>query len=67
MRMLKLRVDPVSPPLEFIFKSSLQSGTSPSELKKGYVVPVHKVSDKQSFKKLSPLLLLPICGKIFND
>ena len=67
MQMLKLRVDSVLPLLEFIFKYSLQSGTSPSELKKGHVVPSHKMSDKQSLKKLSPYCYSLSVGKLFND
>ena len=66
IRMLKLCGDSVLPPLEFIFKSCLESGTFPSEQKKANVVPVHKKGDKQSLKNYRLISLLPISGKIFQ-
>ena len=44
--MLKLCGDSTLPPLEFNFKSCLESGTFPSVWKKANVVPVHKKSEK---------------------
>lgn len=61
--MLKLRADSASPRSEFIFEPCLQSGTSPSELKKGHVVLVHKEGDKKSLKNYCPLSVV----KYFND
>ena len=66
IRTLKLCGDSVLPPVELIFKSSLESGTFPSEWKKLNVVPVHKKGDKQLLKNYRPIPLLSICGKIFE-
>ena len=54
IRMLKL----CGTPLVLIFKSCLESGTFPSEWKKGNVVP------KQSSKNYGPISLLSIYEKI---
>ena len=44
----------------------MESGSFPSEWKKGNVVPIHKKDDKQCLKNYRPISLLPICGKIFK-
>ena len=44
---------------KMIFKTCLNTGKFPSEWKKGNVVPIHK-------KMTSKMLILPICGKIFE-
>ena len=44
----------------------MESGSFPSEWKKGNVVPIHKKDDKQCLKNYRPISLLPICGKIFE-
>ena len=53
-------------PLELIFQQTMESGSFPSEWKKGNVVPIHKKDDKQCLKNYRPISLLPICGKIFE-
>ena len=53
-------------PLELIFQQTMESGSFPSEWKKGNVVPIHKKDDKQCLKNYHPISLLPICGKIFE-
>ena len=53
-------------PLELIFKQSMESGSFPSEWKKGNVVPIHKKDDKQCLSNYRPVSLLPICGKFFE-
>ena len=65
--MLKLRADSASPRSEFIFKPCLQSGTSPSELKKEHAVPVHKKDNKQSLKIYRPYHYSLVMGKYCND
>ena len=64
--MLKLWGDSVLRALEFIFKSSFETGWFLSEWKEQNVVPVHKKSDKQSLENNRIISLLPICGKIFE-
>ena len=44
----------------------MESGSFPSEWKKGNVVSIHKKDDKQCLKNYRPVSLLPICGKIFE-
>lgn len=62
-RMLKIRGDTISNPLEIMFKQGLLTGTFPSEWKKVNIVPIDKKYDKQNHCLLS---LLRICGKTFE-
>ena len=66
IRMLQLCGNSICKPLELIFKQSMESGSFPSERKKGNVVPIHKKDDKQCLSIYRPVSLLPICGKIFE-
>ena len=66
IRMLQLCGNSICKPLELIFKQSMESGSFPSERKKGNVVPIHKKDDKQCLSNYRPVSLLPICGKIFE-
>ena len=36
------------------------------QVKKAYVVPIHKKGNKQTLKDYRPMSLLPICSKIFE-
>ena len=49
-----------------IFKNCLQTGTFLNNWKKSNVVPVHRKGDKQLLQNCHPVLLLPICNKIFE-
>ena len=44
----------------------MESGSFPSEWKKGNVVPIHKKDDKQCLENYRPISLLPVCGKILE-
>ena len=44
----------------------MESGSFPSEWKKGNVVRIHKRDDKQRLKNYRPISLLPISGKMFE-
>ena len=66
IRMLQICGNSICKPLELIFKQSMESGSFPSEWKKGNVVPIHKKDDKQCLSNYRPVSLLPICGKIFE-
>ena len=66
IRMLQLCGNSICKPLELIFQQAMESGSFPSEWKKGNVVPIHKKDDKQCLKNYRPISLLPICGKIFE-
>ena len=35
-------------------------------MEEGYIVPIHKKDEKQNIKNYRPVLLLPICCKIFE-
>ena len=43
---LQLRGHSICKPLELIFQQAMESGSFPSEWKKGNVVPIHKKDDK---------------------
>ena len=49
-----------------IFKNCVQHGIFPNLWKKSNVVPIHKKEHKQYMGNYRPILLLPICGKIFE-
>ena len=66
IRMLHLCGNSICKPLEFIFQEAMESGSFPSEWKKGNVIPIYKKDDKQCLKNYPPISLLPICGKIFE-
>ena len=66
IRMLKLCGSAIYKTLVIIFKQSVDTGISPSEWKKGNIVPIHKKGDKQTLKNYRPVSLLPICGKILE-
>ena len=64
--MLKICGSSIYGPLELIFKEALSTGLFPSNWQKGNIVPIYKKGDKQIMKNCRPVLLLPICGKIFE-
>ena len=66
IRMLQLCVNSICKPLELIFKQSMESGSFPSEWKKGNVVSILKKAGKQCLSNYRPVSLLPICGKNFE-
>ena len=53
-------------PLNFLFKSCLETGYFLSEWKKDNVAPVFKKGNKQLLKNYRPISLFPIIGKIFE-
>ena len=64
--MLKLCGEAICRPLNIIFKICLNTGKFPPKWTKGNVVPIHKKDDRRNVKNYRPVLLLPICGKIFE-
>ena len=64
--MLKLSNKAICTHLHMIFTSCLETGVFPIHWKKGNVVPIYKKESKQFVKNCRPVLLLPICGKIFE-
>ena len=65
--MLQLCGNLIFKPLELIFQQDMESGSFPSEWKKGNVVPIHKKDNKQCLKNSGPISLLPICGKYLKS
>ena len=51
-------------PLEIIFNQCIETGVFPSDWKKSNIVSIHEKGDKWILKKVPPVLLLTICGKI---
>ena len=66
IRMLKISGDTICKSLEIIFKQAPTTSASPSDWKKGNIVPCYKKDDKQNLKNYHSVSLLPICGKIFE-
>ena len=66
IRMLKICGKTICKPLECIFRECLNTGLFPLEWKKVNLVPVYKKVDKQYLINYRPVLLLPICGIIFE-
>ena len=64
-RMVRICGKSLVKPLSYIFNLSLQSGTFPSQWKKGNVVPVYKKGDKSIAKNYRPVSLLPV-SKLFE-
>ena len=67
IHMLNIYGSAIYKPLAIILKQLVDTGISPSEWKKGNIVPIHKKSDKQTLKNYRPVSLLPICGKILEQ
>ena len=66
IRVLRLCGNSICKPLELIFKQSMESGSFPSEWKKGNVVQIYKKDGKQCLSNYRPVSPLSICGKIFE-
>ena len=64
--MLKLCATSISKLLHILCNNSVKNECFPNELKEANVIPVHKKGDKQIIENYKPVLLLPICGKIFE-
>ena len=56
----------MSKPLHLIFRNRIETESFPKEWKKANIIPVHKKGDKQLITNCRPVLLLPICGKVFE-
>ena len=52
--------------LPIFFRNCFENQYFPKKWKKANIVPVHKKNDKQLIKNYRPVLLLPVCGKIFE-
>ena len=66
IRMIEIWASSISKPLVILFRNCLEGECFPKEWKKANIVPVHKKNDKQLIKIYRPVLLLPICSKIFE-
>ena len=67
IRMIKLCASSISKPLHLIFRNCLETESFPKEKKKVILIPVHKKGDKQLIRNYRSVLLLPICGKAFEE
>ena len=66
IRMIKLCPSSISKPLHIVFKNCLENERFPDEWKKTIIVPAYKIGDKQLINNYRPILLLPICAKVFE-
>ena len=53
-------------PLSMIFKNCIGFGELPDIWKKSNICPIHKKNEKQTINNFRTVLLLPICGKLFE-
>ena len=66
-RILKECYIELAEPLSIIFKSSVESGEIPEDLRKANVTPIFKKGDKKLAKNYRPISLTSICGKILES
>jgi hypothetical protein len=66
MKVLKLSALEIGLPLSHICNLSLTSGTFPSAMKAGKVIPVHKSGDKHQCDNFRPIALLNTFSKILE-
>jgi hypothetical protein len=66
MKVLKLSAVEIGLPLSHICNLSLTSGTFPSAMKAGKVIPIHKSGDKQQCDNFRPIALLNTFSKILE-
>ena len=53
-------------PLSIIFRNFISQSTLPDMWKKSNICPMHKKGDKQVINSYRSVLILPICGKVFE-
>ena len=63
---MKLCAFSISKFLNVVFKNCLENDCFPNEWKKANIVPAYKKGDKQFINIYRPVLLLPICTKVFE-
>ena len=66
MRMLQLCRDSIWKLLKIIFKNCLEEVIYSNDWKKANVVLIHTKNNKQILSNYRPVLLLPVCSKIFE-
>ena len=66
IRMLKSCDTVIARPLKIIYEKCIETDRFPLLWKKANIVPAHKKNSRQIMKNYRPILLLPICGKIFE-
>lgn len=56
-------IDIIAPVLSYIFNLCFESGTFPSQMQIGRVVPIFKKEDKNDYSNYRPISLLPVLSK----
>ena len=64
--MLKICDSLLVEPLSLIYKNCINSGVFLHIRKRSHIIPTYKKKDKRCINNYRPVLLLPICGKIFE-
>ena len=65
--MIKFCGSPISKQLHLIFRNWFETESFPKEWRKTNITPVHKKGDKQLITNYRPVLLFPICWKVFEN
>lgn len=58
--------EPLSYPVEMIYRKSLSSGVFPARWKQARVVPIYKSGDRHMVNNYRPISILPTLGKVFE-
>ena len=64
--MVKICDESLIKPLFNIFQFSLETGNFPSNWKRGNIIPVHKMANKDLINNYRPVSLLPLFSKIYE-
>lgn len=63
---LRFSRDLLAQPLTLLFNDSLKSGHFPDVLKKGYVIPIFKCSDRQDVRNYRPETIFSAVANLFE-
>ena len=66
MKLIKLLINSIAKPLEYLFNLCLANSEFPDNMKISIIKPVFKANDKKQIINYRPISLLPQISKIFE-